>query len=378
MKIHEYQAKKLFKDYGINTPKSVLCEKKEDIKNKTDLIGTPCVIKAQVHSGARGKSGGVKLAKSIDEAYNYANQILGMQLVSSQGGEKTVNKILIEQAVSIEKEIYLSIVFDRAKEGISYILSLEGGMEIEETAKTNPEKIINAQIDCCSDFNPIENVKKLNLSSDITLKISDILQKLYKLFTEKDLTLVEINPLAITKDGEVIALDAKINIDDNALYRQTEISEMRDIGEENPLEVKAHEYNLNYIKLEGTIGCMVNGAGLAMATMDIIKQAGKSAANFLDVGGGAGSEKIAKAFEILLSDKDVKGIFINIFGGILRCDFLAEGITEALKVKNTNLPIIVRLEGTNKSVGAEILNKSGLKFRVVNSLSEAVEVLKSL
>ena len=247
-------------------------------------------------------------------------------------------------------------------------------MEIEELAKTNPEKIISSLIG--SEFNP--DIKSLGFSPEISEQIENILKKLYKMFVERDLTLVEINPLAITKEGRVIALDAKVNVDDNALFRQSEISEMRDITEENPLEIKAHEYNLNYIKLDGTIGCMVNGAGLAMATMDIIKQAGKSAANFLDVGGGASSEKIAKAFEILLSDKEVKGIFINIFGGILRCDFLAEGITEAMKTQSVDMPVIVRLEGTNKEIGAEILNKSGLKFKVVNSLSEAIEVLRGL
>ena len=374
MKIHEYQAKKLFKDYGIDVPKSVLCENKADIQSCVEEIGVPCVIKAQVHSGARGKSGGVKVAKTFEEALKYADQILGMTLVSSQAGEKVVNKILIEQAVNIEKEIYMSLVFDRSKEGISYILSSQGGMEIEELAKTNPEKIISSLIG--SEFNP--DVKNLGFTPEISEQIENILKKLYKMFVERDLTLVEINPLAITKEGRVIALDAKVNVDDNALFRQNEISEMRDITEENPLEIKAHEYNLNYIKLDGTIGCMVNGAGLAMATMDIIKQAGKSAANFLDVGGGASSEKIAKAFEILLSDKEVKGIFINIFGGILRCDFLAEGITEAMKTQSVDMPVIVRLEGTNKEIGAEILNKSGLKFKVVNSLSEAIEVLRGL
>ena len=374
MKIHEYQAKKLFKDYGISVPESVLCENKPDIQSCIEKIGVPCVIKAQVHSGARGKSGGVKVAKTLEEALKYANQILGMTLVSSQAGEKVVNKILIEQAVNIEKEIYMSLVFDRSKEGISYILASQCGMEIEELAKTNPEKIISSLIG--EEFNP--EVNKLGFSYEISEQIENILKKLYKMFVERDLTLAEINPLAITKEGRVIALDAKVNVDDNALFRQSEISEMRDITEENPLETKAHEYNLNYIKLDGTIGCMVNGAGLAMATMDIIKQAGKSAANFLDVGGGASSEKIAKAFEILLSDKEVKGIFINIFGGILRCDFLAEGITEAMKTQSVDMPVIVRLEGTNKVIGAEILNKSGLKFKVVNSLSEAIEVLRGL
>ncbi len=374
MKIHEYQAKKLFKDYGISVPESVLCDNKPDIQSCIEKIGVPCVIKAQVHSGARGKSGGVKVAKTLEEALKYANQILGMTLVSSQAGEKVVNKILIEQAVNIEKEIYMSLVFDRSKEGISYILASQGGMEIEELAKTNPEKIISSLIG--EEFNP--EVNKLGFSYEISEQIENILKKLYKMFVERDLTLAEINPLAITKEGRVIALDAKVNVDDNALFRQSEISEMRDITEENPLETKAHEYNLNYIKLDGTIGCMVNGAGLAMATMDIIKQAGKSAANFLDVGGGASSEKIAKAFEILLSDKEVKGIFINIFGGILRCDFLAEGITEAMKTQSVDMPVIVRLEGTNKVIGAEILNKSGLKFKVVNSLSEAIEVLRGL
>jgi len=376
MKIHEYQAKKLFRDYGIDVPNSVLCETNEEIEQAIQKIGVPCVIKAQVHSGARGKSGGVKVAKTLDEAKTYARQILGMTLVSSQAGSKVVNKILIEQAVNIEKELYLSLVFDRTNEGVSYILSTEGGMDIEEVASMTPEKVFSALIN--GEFNPEKDVKKLGFSDEISFQITDTLKKLYKMFFDKDLTLAEINPLAVTKEGKVIALDAKVNVDDNALFRQSEIEAMRDKTEENPLEIKAHEYNLNYIKLDGTIGCMVNGAGLAMATMDIIKQAGKSAANFLDVGGGAGSEKITKAFEILLSDSEVKGVFINIFGGILRCDFLAEGITEAMKTQKVEVPVIVRLEGTNKDLGAEILNKSGLKFKVVNSLSEAVEVLKGL
>lgn len=376
MKIHEYQAKELFKQYGILVPSSVLCDKREDICNILKNRKFPCVIKAQVHSGARGKAGGVKLAQNYNEAVEIANDILGMSLKSTQAGIKTVNKILIEDAVNIDKELYLSLTFDRSNEAIALILSNQGGMDIEEIAKTHPDKVITQVIE--DNFTPEDSVKKLGYNSEITSKISDIIHRLYKLTIEKDASLVEINPMVITTDGEVIAVDAKMNFDDNALFRHEDILNLKDETEENPYELEAQKYGLNYIKLDGTIGCMVNGAGLAMATMDVIRLAGKNAANFLDVGGGAASDKIEKAFKLLISDKDLKAVFINIFGGILRCDFLAEGVKNAIKNLNIQFPVIVRMEGTNKQQGQEILNNSGLKFTVVKDLNEAIEVIKKI
>lgn len=378
MKIHEYQAKQIFKDYGIFVPESVLCENKECIEGIVNDFSIPCVIKAQVHSGARGKAGGVKVAKSKNEAVKFSNEILGMELKSSQAGNKTVNKILIEQAVDIDKELYLSLTFDRASECVALILSTEGGMDIEEVAKVNPDLILTQTIDPMKDFSSKELVSKLGFDENISTQIETIAESLYKLFMDKDASLVEINPLVVTKQKKVIAIDAKMNFDDNALCRQQDILALKDELEENPLELEAQKFDLNYIKLDGTIGCMVNGAGLAMATMDVIKLAGKDAANFLDVGGGASSEKIERAFKILVSDSNVKAVFINIFGGILRCDILAEGLTNAAKNLNLTLPLIVRLEGTNKEAGAKILNESGLKFSVVKDLNEAIKVIKEL
>ena len=336
----------------------------------------PCVIKAQVHSGARGKAGGVKIAKDIVSAIEVANNILGMELKSSQAGVKKVNKILIEECVEIHKELYLSLTFDRTNECIALILSSEGGMDIEEVAKTTLEKIHTLLIKDNIEFDSI--VKKLGLNAEINAKIVEIINCLYKLTIEKDCSLVEINPLVITKQNEVIALDAKINFDDNALFRHEDILLLKDEKEENLLELEAQKNGLSYIKLDGTIGCMVNGAGLAMATMDVIKLAGKDAANFLDVGGGASSEKIEKAFKLLISDENIEAVFINIFGGILRCDFLAEGVKNAIKTLDIQVPVIVRMEGTNKEIGAQILNDSGLKFMVVNDLNEAIEVIKNI
>lgn len=376
MKIHEYQAKELFKKYGINVPNSVLCENNEDINASVAKVCAPCAIKAQVHSGARGKAGGVKLARTNAQAIEYANTILGMELKSSQAGAKKVNKILIEKAVDIEKELYLSFTFDRANECIAFIISTHGGMEIEEVAKTAPDEIHTLLIK--DDFDPVETIQKLGFDGGITYQLCKVAFMLHKLLIDKDATLVEINPLVITKQGEVIALDAKINFDDNALFRQEEILALKDESEENPLEVKAQKSGLNYIKLDGTIGCMVNGAGLAMATMDVIRLAGKEAANFLDVGGGASSEKIEQAFKILVSDDNLEAVFINIFGGILRCDFLAQGVKNAIQTLNVNVPVIVRMEGTNKEQGAQILKESGLKFSVVNDLNEAIEVIKKI
>lgn len=378
MKIHEYQAKQLFKGYGIEVPHSVLCERREDIEGFISQMTLPCVIKAQVHSGARGKAGGVKLAQTQEEAIKVANEIFGMELVSSQAGSKTVHKILIERAVDIDKELYLSLTFDRANGCIALILSPCGGMDIEEIAKTQPDKIYTQKIDMTQGFSAKEFVSQFGYSELIASQLESTIESLYKLYLAKDATLVEINPLIITPIGEVIAIDAKMNFDDSALFRHPEILALKDELEENPLELEAQKLDLNYIKLDGTIGCMVNGAGLAMTTMDVIKLAGKDAANFLDVGGGASSEKIEKAFKILVSDKNVQAVFINIFGGILRCDNLAQGITDAAKNLNLAIPLIVRLEGTNKELGAKILNESGLKFSVVKDLNEAIDVIKGL
>lgn len=376
MKIHEYQAKMLFREYGMKVPASALCEKRADIETVLKTAKFPCVIKAQVHSGARGKAGGVKVAENYAQAYKIANEILGMELVSKQAGKKTVNKILVEDAVDIEKEIYLSLAFDRTNEKIALIMSASGGVEIEETAKTSPDKIITEFVD--ENFLPEKFVKKLGFDENINRKISGIIVSLYKLLSEKDATLVEINPLVVTKQKEVIAIDAKINFDDNALFKHEDIMKLKDESEENLLELEAQKYGLNYIKLDGTIGCMVNGAGLAMATTDVIKSAGKEAANFLDVGGGASIERIEQAFKILMSDENIEAVFINIFGGILRCDFLAEGIKNALKSLKVDCPVIVRTEGTNKEEGDEILRNSGLKFTVVKDLNEAAEVIRKL
>ncbi len=376
MKIHEYQAKELFKQYGIKVPSSVLCTDRSEIESILKKVKMPCVIKAQVHSGARGKAGGVKLAKDYISAVETANNILGMELKSKQAGMKKVNKILIEDAVDIDKELYLSLTFDRANECIAFIISPLGGMDIEEAAKNSPDKIYTELIN--ENFNPIETIKRLGFNEQINKQIKEIVNALYKLALEKDASLVEINPLVITKNNEVIAIDAKMNFDDNALFRHEDILALKDETEENPFELEAQKDGLNYIKLEGTIGCMVNGAGLAMATMDVIRLAGKDAANFLDVGGGASSEKIEKAFKLLISDKNLEGVFINIFGGILRCDFLAEGVKNAIKTLNVQCPVIVRMEGTNKEKGAEILNESGLKFTVVKDLNEAIEVIRKI
>ena len=381
MKIHEYQAKKLFRDYEINTPDGEVVFSCDEAIKISEKIKFPCVIKAQVHSGARGKAGGVKIARNLEELKTYSSQIIGMELKSIQTGTevKKVRKVLIEQGIDIEKELYLSITLDRSSESAVIIASTEGGMDIEKVASESPAKIIKEQI------NPIYGIQDYNLK-DIAYALNVenkkdfyyLLKNLYRLFIEKDCSLVEINPLVITKQNEIVALDAKINFDDNALYRHPDIVEMRDTDEENPLEVEASKYNLNYIKLDGSIGCMVNGAGLAMTTMDIIKLAGYEPANFLDVGGGASSENIENAFRLLLKDKNVEAVFINIFGGILRCDVLADGIKNAISKLNTNIPIIVRMEGTNKEKGSEILKTSGLKFSVVKDLNEAISLIKHL
>ncbi|MDD3012750.1 MAG: ADP-forming succinate--CoA ligase subunit beta [Candidatus Gastranaerophilales bacterium] len=377
MKIHEYQAKELLKQYNIPVPESKLALSAEEAINiANNITGIPCVIKAQVHSGARGKAGGIKFARTINEVKQAADQIIGMELSSIQtaGEVKKVRKVLVEGAALIDKEYYLSLVLDRSEECITIIASTEGGMDIEEIAQKTPELIFKVNVDVKTGLEQ-EKIAKLAENLGLNNDFTTLLANLYRLFIEKDCSLVEINPLVKTKDNKIIALDAKINFDDNALYRNQDIAALRDIEEENPLEVEASKYNLNYIKLNGTVGCMVNGAGLAMATMDIVKLAGAEPANFLDVGGGASSQNIENAFKLLMSDKNVNLVFINIFGGILRCDILAEGIKSAVTSLNVSIPVIVRLEGTNAEIGKKILNESGLKFIVCDSLNDAVTLI---
>jgi len=379
MKIHEYQAKVLFRQYNIPVPEGKLALSAEEAVNiAKNITGIPCVVKAQVHSGARGKAGGIKFACSMDEVKEAASNIIGMELSSIQtaGEIKKVRKILVEGAAQIDKEYYLSLVLDRSSESITIIASTEGGMDIEEIAKKTPELIFKVNIDVRTGLES-EKLSKLTQNLGLNSDFENLVTNLYRLFIEKDCSLVEINPLVKTKDSKIIALDAKINFDDNALYRNQDIAAMRDIEEENPFELEASKYNLNYIKLNGTVGCMVNGAGLAMATMDIVKLAGSEPANFLDVGGGANAQNIENAFRLLISDKNVNLVFINIFGGILRCDILAEGIKSAVSSLNVNIPVIVRLEGTNAEIGRRILNESGLKFIVCDSLNNAVSLIKS-
>ncbi|MEI8377507.1 MAG: ADP-forming succinate--CoA ligase subunit beta [bacterium] len=377
MKIHEYQAKDLFREYKIPVPDGFLAVNFEEAQKIAEKIGYPCVIKAQVHSGARGKAGGIKVAKNQEEFEFHAKNIIGMELKSIQTGDdvKIVRKVLIEQGVNIDKELYLAITVNRNTENIVIIASAFGGMDIEEVAENNPDKIIKEDIEITKGLSQ-KNLDNINVC--LGFNCTNIIKGLYKLFVQKHCSLVEINPLVVTKEGSILAIDGKVNFDDNALYLNPELLELRDFDEENPLEVEASKFNLNYIKLDGTIACMVNGAGLAMATMDLIKLAGKSPANFLDVGGGASKENIENAFRILLSDKNVEAILINIFGGILRCDILAQGVKDAAQALDIKIPIIVRLEGTNKDLGAEILNTSGMKFIVAKNLDEILKALGEL
>ncbi len=379
MKIHEYQAKELFKKYSIPIPQGAVAFTPEDaVKTAATLGGFPVVVKAQIHAGGRGKGGGVKLAKSADEVKSLAGQIIGMNLVTHQTGPegKEVKKVLVEQGLNIAKELYLSIIPDRATAKIVIMASEAGGMDIEEVAAKTPEKIIKVYI------NPLLGIEGyhcrevafgLNMSPAVMKSFTPMLMNLYKLFVAYDCSLLEINPLVITKEETVIALDGKINFDDNALFRHKDIVAYRDLDEEDPLEVEASKFNLNYINLDGNVGNMVNGAGLAMATMDIIKLAGAEPANFLDVGGGASTEMVENGFKIILRDKKVKGVLINIFGGILRCDILAQGIVEAAKKTGINVPVVVRMEGTNVEKGRKILAESGLNLITAVDLKDAAQ-----
>jgi succinyl-CoA synthetase beta subunit len=380
MKIHEYQAKELFKEYKIPIPKGEVTDFSKEAKEIAKKLGTKVIIKAQIHAGGRGKGGGIKIANNPEEAVMVAEEILGMNLITPQTGlpGQKVKKVLIEEAQDIDKELYLGIAIDRSKDQEQPVImaSSAGGMEIEEIAAKTPEKIIKVSAHPCGSFYPYQARKitfGLDLKKEQIKEFMTILENIYRLFILKDASLVEINPLILTKEGKLLALDAKINFDDDSLYRHPEIKELRDIDEEEPLEVEAKDVGVNYIKLDGNIGCMVNGAGLAMATMDMIKMAGGEPANFLDVGGGASAEQIEKAFRILNADTEVKAILVNIFGGILRCDRVARGIIEAVKNIELKIPMVVRLQGTNVEEGRKILKGSDLKFEVAEDLYEAAE-----
>ncbi|HHS6879049.1 TPA: ADP-forming succinate--CoA ligase subunit beta [Campylobacter jejuni] len=385
MNIHEYQAKAIFADNGIPTLKGkVAFSVDEAVANAKELGGSVWAVKAQIHAGGRGLGGGVKIAKNLDEVKDYASKILGMNLVTHQTGPegKLVQKLYIESGANIVKEYYLAILFNRMAEQITIIASSEGGMDIEKVAKESPEKIAKVGIDPqigFKMFHGLEVARVLGLDKDEGKKLISMLAKLYKLYMDKDMNMLEINPLIKTAEGDFYALDAKCSFDDSALYRHPEIAELRDITEENPAEREAAEFGLSYVKLDGDVACMVNGAGLAMATMDIINYSGAKPANFLDVGGGASPETVAKAFEIILRDKNVKVIFINIFGGIVRCDRIANGILEATKNVEVNIPIVVRLDGTNAAEAKTILDNSNLKnIKAVTNLKNGAELVKSL
>lgn len=380
MKIHEYQAKVVLRDYGVEVPKGFAVFNAEDAKKAAeDLGGGTVVVKAQIHAGGRGKGGGVKVVQGPDEAYEMAKQIMGMQLVTHQTGPegKEVKRLLVEEGMDILKEYYFGIVIDRATNRPVVMASTEGGMEIEKVAAETPEKIIKEYVHPALGLQPFQATKvayKLGLDGKLVRQASRMFLNLYKAFEANDCSLMEINPLVSTGDGRILALDAKINFDDNAQYRhKDEWAKLRDLSEEEPLEIEASKYGLNYIKLDGNVGCMVNGAGLAMATMDIIKLSGGEPANFLDVGGGANAEGVANAFRIILSDPNVKAVLINIFGGIVRCDRIANGIIEATKMVEVNVPLVVRLEGTNAEEASKILEDSGIDMIVGRGLADAAQ-----
>jgi succinyl-CoA synthetase beta subunit len=382
MKIHEYQGKGILRKYGVTVPRGEMAESREEAeaaaRNLFNAGATGVVVKAQIHAGGRGKGGGVKIAKSVNEAGDIAAQMLGMKLVTHQTGPegRVVRRLLIEETLPIERELYLGILLDRAEGKPVFMASAAGGMEIEQVAAEKPEAILRQHIDPGMGLEPFQARKiafQLGLKPQQINPAVQFLTGLYRAFLDTDASLVEINPFISCSDGRLFALDAKLNFDDNALFRHPDIRELRDITEEDPLEVEASKYSLNYIKLDGNVGCMVNGAGLAMATMDIIKYAGGMPANFLDVGGGANAEQVTHAFEILLSDKNVKAVLINIFGGILRVDTLATGVVEAARKMHIQLPIVLRLEGTNVESGREILKQSGMNFTVAETMKDAAE-----
>ncbi|MGH9688338.1 MAG: ADP-forming succinate--CoA ligase subunit beta [Candidatus Acidiferrales bacterium] len=384
MKIHEYQAKAILAKFGVPVPRGEVIFKAEEASAATTRLGTKVVVvKAQIHAGGRGKAGGVKIAKSPGEAAAFAERMMGMELVTHQTGEegRIVRRLLIEEGLDIKRELYLSILVDRTTSAPVIMASAAGGMEIEEVAKDRPEAILRQAVRPETGFEPYHARKiafGLGLQHELVGAASEFLESLYRTFIETDASLLEINPCVVTGDGRLVALDAKVNFDDNALFRHPEYAELRDLDEETPLEVEASKYKLNYIKLDGSVGCMVNGAGLAMATMDIIKLAGGSPANFLDVGGGASEEQVKNAFRILLSDRAVKAVFVNIFGGILRCDVLASGVVNAAKELQLKIPVVVRMEGTNVERGQQILRDSGLNFTVANGMKDGAEKVVAL
>ena len=379
MNIHEHQAKELLKKYGANVPNGVFALTVKDILEKAKSLNSQkLVLKAQIHAGGRGKAGGVKILNDISELEKESNNLLGKKLITHQTGPsgKIVKRLYVEEPSDIDKEFYLSCLVDRGSSKIAFISSDQGGMDIEEVAKKNPNKINTIKVDfnkSISDLDCEKVIKIFDLKPDQSLEAINIVKSIYKLFIDLDASMVEINPLILTKQGKIICLDAKINFDDNALFRHPEISGLRDLNEEDPTEIEASKYDLSYIKLDGSIGCMVNGAGLAMATMDIIKLYGEEPANFLDVGGGASKEKVSEALKIIISDKNVKGILINIFGGIMKCDVLAQGVVDAAKEVKINVPLVVRLAGTNFEKGKDILDRSGLKIISATDLNSAAE-----
>ena len=379
MNIHEYQAKAVLAKYGVAVPRGHAAFTPEEAVQKANELGGPVwVVKAQIHAGGRGKAGGVKVVKSVADVEKEAKRLLGSTLVTHQTGPegKEVHRLYIEEGSSIERELYLSVLVDRATSRISFIASTEGGMDIEEVAAKTPEKILSFSVDPASGISGFHGRKvayALGLEGDLNKQGVALIEKLYKAFVAEDMSMLEINPLVVTGEGKIVCLDAKVNFDSNALYRHKDIVELRDLTEEDPSEVEASKYDLNYIKLDGKIGCMVNGAGLAMATMDIIKLYGSEPANFLDVGGGATKEKVTAAFKIILSDPSVEGILVNIFGGIMRCDIIAEGVVAAAKEVSLSVPLVVRLEGTNVELGKKIMAESGLPIISADNLADAAE-----
>ena len=383
MKIHEYQAKALLAQYQIPITEGKAVTTAKEARKVAEDLGGKVVVKAQVHAGGRGKAGGIKVANSPEEAEKVAGEMLGSRLVTHQTSAEgvLVNTVLIERATRAQKELYLGIIVDGSAQTPVIMASEAGGMEIEEVAASSPEKIIKEYIDPIIGLQPFQGRRLaygLNLSGDLFRPAGALISGLYKLFSDKDCSLVEINPLVVTDNGKLLALDAKINFDDDALFKHPDIQELRDVSQEDPLDVQASEYNINYIKLDGDVGCMVNGAGLAMATMDIIKFIGASPANFLDVGGGANEEKIAQAFKLLVSDPKVKRVLVNIFGGILRCDIAARGIVAAAQDLKTDIPVVVRMRGTNVEEGRKLLEESGLNITFVSDLREAAEKVVSI
>ena len=384
MNIHEYQGKEILRKYGVAVPNGKVAFTVEEAVEAAKELGTQvCVVKAQIHAGGRGKAGGVKVAKNLDEVRTYANEILGKTLVTHQTGPegKEVKRLLIEEGCDIKKEYYVGLVLDRATSRVVLMASEEGGTEIEEVAEKTPEKIFKEVIDPVLGLMPFQARRiafNINIPKELVNQAVKFMTGLYSAFVEKDCSIAEINPLVVTGDGKVMALDAKLNFDSNALYRQKDVLEYRDLEEEDTKEIEASKYDLSYIALDGNIGCMVNGAGLAMATMDIVKHYGGDPANFLDVGGGATTERVTEAFKLILSDENVKGVFINIFGGIMKCDVIANGVVEAAKQVKLSIPLVVRLEGTNVKLGKQILNESGLNIVAAESMADGAEKIVSL